>query len=88
MGTFLSKHSRICIGFLLIGMCYATSGCSLNPFSKKINVAGVYTHEPSSYTPVETGTFRVNSDEPVNRRDHGREKPHYSGAYLPTLIID
>ncbi|HAF59448.1 MAG TPA: hypothetical protein DCL00_07655 [Opitutae bacterium] len=74
MGTFLIKHSRICIGFLLIGMCYATSGCSLNPFSRKINLAGVYTHEPSSYTPVETGTFRVNSDELVNRRDHGGGK--------------
>jgi hypothetical protein len=49
------------------------SSCSLNPkryFSKQVNLGGVLTHEPSSYTPIETGTFRVTSDELVNRRHH------------------
>lgn len=57
------------MGVLMIGMCLAISGCG-----KKVNLAGIYAYESSSYTPVETGTFRVSSDELVNRRDHGGGK--------------
>ena len=52
---------------------FSTCGCSLNPkryLSKKINFAGIVKHEPSSFAPVETGTFHVSSDQLVNRRHH------------------
>ena len=64
------------IAFLTV-LCVFTTSCGLNPkkyFSKKVNLAGVITHEPSSYAPVETGTFRVSSDELINRRDHKGNK--------------
>ncbi len=73
MGTSKNKLLRTAVRSLLIILCIAISSCSLNPkkyFTKGVNLGGVITHEPTSYTPVETGTFRVSSDELINRRDH------------------
>jgi hypothetical protein len=68
--TYSRKFPFFC---LLILVSLTFSSCAFNPkkyFSKTVNLGGVITHEPSSFTPVETGTFRVTSDDLVNRRDH------------------
>jgi hypothetical protein len=73
MGFFGNKLRLTALIIALLGACFMSSSCGFNPkkyFTKKVNLGGVLTHEPSSYTPVETGTFRVSSDELVNRRDH------------------
>tara|TARA_B100002019_G_scaffold160803_1_gene138679 strand:+ start:1089 stop:1361 length:273 start_codon:yes stop_codon:yes gene_type:complete len=73
MLSSFTKLTRIPIFIALIATCFASTSCSLHPkkyFGEKINLAGVFTHEPSSYTPVETGTFRVTSDDLVNRDNH------------------
>ena len=73
MFSFSKKVFRVWFIFAIVTTFLMASGCSLNPkkyFTKKVNLAGVLTHEPSSYTPVETGTFRVSSDELVNRGYH------------------
>ena len=61
---------RICFfSFLALSM----TSCGFSPkkyFSKEVNLGGVITHEPSSFSPIETGTFRVSSDDLVNRRLH------------------
>jgi hypothetical protein len=65
------------IAFMTMLCVFTTTSCGLNPkkyFSKKVNIGGLITHEPSSYSPVETGTFRISSDELVNRRDHKGSK--------------
>ena len=49
------------------------SGCWFSPknyFSKSTNLGGIFTHEPNSYSPVETGTIRLGSDDLVNRQNH------------------
>jgi len=68
------KKSKLlfCLGVFSVLSVFSTS-CGFNPkkyFSKKINLAGAVTHEPSAFTPLETGTFRLSSDEVVHRRDH------------------
>ena len=71
------KSIRVSLLFVFLSSYIFFSGCSLNPkkyFTKEVNLGGVITHEPSSYTPVETGTFRVSSDELVNRRLHNGAK--------------
>ena len=73
MVSSFTKLFRTSIFFAFLAICIVSTSCSLNPkryFSKKVNLAGVLTHEPSSYTPVETGTFRVSSDDLVNRGYH------------------
>jgi hypothetical protein len=58
--------------FLVLFLCFLGVGCSFTPkkyFSKKFNLAGAITHEPSSYEPVETGTLHVSSEEVLHRRD-------------------
>ena len=73
MGKYSTMQKRLLPLCLLALVSLASSSCGLNPkkyFSKKVNLAGVVTHEPASYTPIETGTFRLSSDELVNRRDH------------------
>jgi hypothetical protein len=73
MGFSKNKLTTRGIAMVLLTTVTLLSSCSLNPkryFSKQVNLGGVLTHEPSSYTPVETGTFRVSSDELVNRRHH------------------
>ncbi len=73
MSAYSVTLFRVALLFVFLSAIISFSGCSLNPkkyFSKEVNLGGVITHEPSSYTPVETGTFRVSSDELVNRRLH------------------
>ena len=73
MGLSFKKHRLLYSKLLPLGALVMLSSCSLNPkryFSKQVNLAGVVTHEPSSFTPVETGTFRLSSDEMVHRRHH------------------
>ncbi|MDA0342978.1 MAG: hypothetical protein O2908_02775 [Verrucomicrobia bacterium] len=73
MGFSNNKLTTRVTVLVLLSAATLLGSCSLNPkryFTKQINLGGVLTHEPSSYTPVETGTFRVSSDELVNRRHH------------------
>ncbi|MDA7823841.1 hypothetical protein N9A58_09665 [Opitutales bacterium] len=73
MGKYSTMQKRLLPLCLLALVSLASSSCGLNPkkyFSKKVNLAGVVTHEPSSFAPIETGTFRVSSDELVDRRLH------------------
>ena len=77
---------------LLALVSLASSSCGLNPkkyFSKKVNLAGVVTHEPASYTPIETGTFRLSSDELGEpERPQGWKNHSFLGfAYLHGLLI-
>lgn len=54
-----------------------SGGCSLNPaklFDKKTNFAGIVTHESSSFTPTETGTLELKSEELLDRRNVGGSK--------------
>ena len=73
MGLYLSNHKKFLSLCLLALASLLSSSCGINPkkyFSKTINLGGVITHQPSAYNPVETGTFRVTSDDLVHRRDH------------------
>jgi len=67
-----SKFGFLKLTFPAIFLCLLGAGCSFTPkkyFSKKFNLAGAITYEPSSYEPVETGTIHVSSEEVLHRRD-------------------
>ena len=64
---------------LLFISCFFTSGCTLFPGVKKyissdINVAGVITHSPNSFSPVEAGTIQLKSEELWYRKDFSGNK--------------
>ena len=69
-----SKKCKIHLfaAFFFIVLLFSNLGCAWSPskyFSKKVNLGGAITHEPTSYTPVETGTFRFSSEDIANQRD-------------------
>ena len=43
-------------------------------FSKDFNAAGALTHSRESFSPIETGTIRLRSNEIWNRRDFSGDK--------------
>lgn len=69
MSIFTDKFVRISAIVFILLACNVSTGCVFNP-KNKVNLGGVMTYEPSSYTPVETGTIQLRSDEVFNRRDH------------------
>ena len=65
--------------FALACVCLFSTGCKIFPsaqkyLSKNINVAGVLTHSPDSFAPIETGTVRLSSEELWYRRDFSGNK--------------
>tara|TARA_B110000003_G_scaffold193567_1_gene192263 strand:- start:269 stop:547 length:279 start_codon:yes stop_codon:yes gene_type:complete len=64
---------------LVFTLSFFTSGCKIFPGFKKyissdINVAGALTHSPNSFSPVEAGTIRLQSEEVWYRRDFSGNK--------------
>ena len=56
---------------LVFTLSFFTSGCKIFPGFKKyissdINVAGALTHSPNSFSPVEAGTIRLQSEEVIH----------------------
>ena len=63
----------------LFALSFFTSGCKIFPgfnkyISSDINVAGALTHSPNSFSPVEAGTIRLQSEEVWYRRDFSGNK--------------
>jgi hypothetical protein len=79
MNYFKRKTREIAIVITLTISAIGFSGCSMFPQAKKylskdINVAGVFTHSPNSYAPIESGTLRLRSDELWYRKDFSGNK--------------
>lgn len=77
-GITISGRRTLCL-FALAGVCLFSTGCKIFPsaqkyLSKNINVAGVLTHSPNSFAPIETGTVRLSSEELWYRRDFSGNK--------------
>ena len=70
------KVASFLVPLLLIS--FAFSGCSIIRHPKKyfntdFNLGGAITHQNGAFTPVETGSIRLESAEVMNRQ-------HFSGA--------
>ena len=73
MYKFSSKRNWILLLSIFVFASLGISGCASNEnnsSSKKFNFGGLITHESNSYSPIETGTLRLTSDDLLNRRDH------------------
>ncbi len=79
MKSLKRKAKQFVIVITLTISAIGFSGCSMFPqakkyLSKNVNVAGVFTHSPDSFAPIETGTLRLQSDELWYRRDFSGNK--------------
>jgi len=78
--NYLKRRTReIGIVITLTISAIGFSGCSMFPQAKKylskdINVAGVFTHSPDSFAPIEAGTLRLRSDELLYRKNFSGNK--------------
>ena len=73
------KTKQIVIVLTLTLSAIAFSGCSMFPqakkyLSKNVNAAGVFTHTPNSFAPIEAGTLRLQSDELWHRKNFSGNK--------------
>jgi len=75
---YKKQMAKLAFGFAMILLALGSSGCMFPKakkyFSKNINVAGAFTHSPSSFAPIEKSTIRLQSDELWYRRDFSGNK--------------
>ena len=74
-----AKTFKTLATYVLLLICFSTSGCKVFPGFKKyvssdINIAGAVTHTPNSFAPVDAGTIRLQSEEVWYRRDFSGHK--------------
>ena len=75
---YKKQMATLAFGIAMILLALGSSGCMFPKakkyFSKNINVAGAFTHSPSSFAPIEKSTIRLQSDELWYRRDFSGNK--------------
>jgi len=74
MSSFKKQCRFLVSTILLVSVLNIFCSCKYLPnpkkyFSKDFNAAGAVTHSRNSFSPVETGTIRLRSNEIWNRRD-------------------
>ena len=79
MSSFKKQCRFLVSTILLVSVLNIFCSCKYLPnpkkyFSKDFNAAGAVTHSRNSFSPVETGTIRLRSNEIWNRRDFSGDK--------------
>lgn len=79
MKSLKRKTKQFVIVFTLAISGIVFSGCSMFPqakkyLSKNVNAAGVFTHTPNSFAPIEAGTLHLQSDELWHRKNFSGNK--------------
>jgi hypothetical protein len=79
MPVLSKQYFRTLVFVFIFVSCFFTSGCKVFPGFKKyissdINIAGAVKHSPNSFSPIEPGTIRLQSEELWYRRDFSGNK--------------